>query len=297
MIFVNVAAYRDAETGPTVRDLFYKARHPDRINVQIVWQAAPDERLSLPHGRVRIRHIDAAEARGPCWARAKGYESLADEDYVLQIDSHMRFAPGWDVRLIEQLSACPSAKAILTTYPPHYEPPMLIADASPVFIAAKRFDREGILTQQGLIWSPQSSPQAAAFLAAGFVFGRSDWVREVPYDPALYFLGEEITLAARLWTSGWDLFGPAETVLWHHYATSQRARHWDDDRHWAAMNGVSVSRVRKLLGIPARQWDAEVDLSGFGLGSARTLADYERFAGVDFAAGTVTARAMAAEFR
>ena len=31
------------------------------------------------------------------------------EDYVLQIDSHMRLRPNWDTYLIQALSICPSA--------------------------------------------------------------------------------------------------------------------------------------------------------------------------------------------
>ena len=44
----------------------------------------------------------------------------------------------------------------------------------------------------------------------------------VPYDPTLYFLGEEITLAVRAYTHGYDLFHPSETIVWHEYTRNGR---------------------------------------------------------------------------
>lgn len=42
-------------------------------------------------------------------------------------------------------------------------------------------------------------------------------VQEVPYDPHLPFLffGEESSMAARLWTHGWDFFSPPHHVIYH----------------------------------------------------------------------------------
>jgi hypothetical protein len=39
----------------------------------------------------------------------------------MQIDSHMRFAPGWDDELLDALVACDSPQPVLTTYPLQYE--------------------------------------------------------------------------------------------------------------------------------------------------------------------------------
>ena len=41
-IFVQIASYRDRECQWTVKDLFEKARHPDRVFVGICWQTFPD---------------------------------------------------------------------------------------------------------------------------------------------------------------------------------------------------------------------------------------------------------------
>jgi hypothetical protein len=55
----------------------------------------------------------------------------------------------------------------------------------------------------------KGAPQPSAFFSAHFVFVRSAWLRDVPYDPQMYFDGEEDSLALRSWTNGW---GPADCI-------------------------------------------------------------------------------------
>ncbi len=296
MIFVNVACYRDPECVPTIQDLFRKARYPDQINVGVILQSMPSDGIELSHDRVQVCHVNAASSMGACWARALGYQLWRGEEYVLQIDSHMRFAPGWDATLLAQLAVCPSPKPLLTTYPPAYEPPDNLLDDHPVFLAAKHFDERGILILHGLIEPPPPTPRPTAFLAAGFLFGPSAWIGEVPYDPCLYFHGEETTLAARLWTNGWDLFGPTEAILWHQYVRAVRSLHWEDNRQWDRLDLVSLARMRKLLGMGAEAHDPPVDLTGYGLGSVRTLEQYQQMSGVDFRSRTIAPHALAGEF-
>jgi glycosyltransferase involved in cell wall biosynthesis len=292
MIFVNIAAYRDPECRPTITDLFAKARYPHDINVGLVLQTLPGDDGALRHDRVNIVHLHADEARGPCWARHRGYQLWAGEDYVLQIDSHMRFSQDWDQLLFEQLARCASNKPILTTYPCAYEPPDTIVTSAPVFLGAKAFADNGMLAQQGIYKDRPSAPIKTAFIGAGFMFGPSAWISDVPYDPQLYFLGEETTLAARLWTNGWDLFGPTECFIWHCYVPRSRTLHWEDCKHWYTYEEHSMARVRRIL----RMEDSAIDVAKFDLGSARTFEDYQSFSGVDFRMRTIQPHATMGDF-
>lgn len=296
MIFVNIASYRDPECQPTIDDMFRKARHPDRIVAGIVLQVHPTDGIQVSHPRARITHVHAAESKGACWARSLGYKLWEGEEFVLQIDSHMRFAPDWDVQLLEELAACPSSKPLLTTYPPAFEPPDNLLTDKAAFLAAKRFDEHGILYQQGIMEHDPVTPKPTAFVAAGYLFGRSTWIRDVPYDPNIYFNGEEATLAARLWTHGWDMFGPTKALIWHQYSKIVRNLHWDDNRDWSDLNGTSLSRVRQILRMLPHPHDKPVDLDPYGLGTARTLTGYQRMAGVDFRAMTIAPHALAGNF-
>ena len=296
MIFVNIACYRDPECLPTVQDLFRKARHPERINVGIVLQTMPSDGLAIAHDRVRVLHVPATQACGPCWARSLGYQLWQGESHVLQIDSHMRFAPDWDASLLAQLAGCRSPKPILTTYPPAYEPPDHFIGYQPAFLAAKHFDERHILIQHGLMEPTPTTPKPTAFIAAGFLFGAAAWIQQAPYDPNLYFHGEEATLAVRLWTHGWDFFGPTRALIWHQYSKVVRPLHWEDDPDWSKFDTSSLARMRHLLGMDPEPGDPPVDISGYGLGTVRTLQQYQQMSGVNFKAWTIAPHARAGEF-
>ena len=62
------------------------------------------------------------------------------------------------------------------------------------------------------------------FAGAGFQLSSADVLLEVPFDPHLdmLFVGEEILYSARLWTKGWDLFGPDMNLVRHHYNRCSR---------------------------------------------------------------------------
>ncbi|MBF0184330.1 MAG: hypothetical protein HQM06_08065 [Magnetococcales bacterium] len=308
-IFVSVASYRDSETPWTLQDMFAKARHPQRVFAGVLWQVAPEdpaEWCHVPEGwskQVRGVQVDAASSMGACWARSRIQRELwQNEEYHLQIDSHSRFAPGWDELLLAMLSTCPAVKPVLTTHPIRYEPPdTLSADLLPI-LTAGRFNDAGILMPKakGLPrpYVPQQ-PVPTAFIGAGFVFASSAILREVPYDPYLYFHGEEVSMGVRLWTHGYDLFCPNKVILYHDYTDRGRRRHWSDHTDWSVINRRAMVRLRHLLATPrAEDQDAEAlrELDQYGLGQRRTLSEYETFADVDFVRQRIGARAADGQF-
>jgi hypothetical protein len=297
MIFVAIAAYRDPECQPTVRDLFAKARYPDQINVGVFLQAAADEGLEFSHPRLRLRRVHHLDSKGACWARSQAFTLYDGEDYVLQIDSHMRFVQHWDEKFINMLAACRVAKPILSHYPPAYEPPEnLVGGFETGTLGAKEFDGMGLLTIQGLMLNPKPRfPRPSAFVAGGVIFGDARWIKEVPYDPYLYFWGEEQSLSVRLWTNGWDIFAPNEPIVWHRYARPD-PYHWHDNTTHEKLNTRSLHRVRHLFKIAPAPEDALIDFERYSLGTARTLAEYEAFVGVNYAQRVIEDRAKAADF-
>lgn len=136
-IFVAIPSYRDSECRPTVDHLLQQAEFRDRISIGICLQSEKsdptlqDLRDRYDYDTVRVYWVDYLEAEGPCVARAHAQKLWRGEPYYLQIDSHMRFCKGWDMYLLDQLTKCPSDKAILTTYPPGYTLPNN-ASAAPI---------------------------------------------------------------------------------------------------------------------------------------------------------------------
>ena len=72
-------------------------------------------------------------------------------------------------------------------------------------------------------------PRFAPFVAAGYFVAHSDFLREVPFDPFLpwIFMGEEIIMSARLWTSGFDIFSPSQSVVGHMYVRRHTPKFWE----------------------------------------------------------------------
>jgi hypothetical protein len=290
-IFVQIAAYRDPELEATCFDLISKAKHPERVNIGIVWQGVtPDDDSMIYFGKmfpqITVEHHDAATSQGVCWARAKAQQLYKGEDYALQIDSHMRFEKGWDETLINMLAECDSDKPLLTTYPPAYEPPMNLTKTRLPKMRPKEFSPQGVLLLTSDSMPIEEAPYSlikGTVCGACFIFGRAKYMEEVPYDPNLYFFGEEISLTVRLWTNGWDFYHPNKLVLYHFWDRKGRQTHFNDHKDWRVADKTSKQRVRSMLGGDAE----EVDIQHYGLGTVRSLEEYQKFSGIDFKNQTI----------
>jgi Rps23 Pro-64 3,4-dihydroxylase Tpa1-like proline 4-hydroxylase len=306
-IFVQIASYRDPDCQWTVKDLFEKATHPERVFVGICWQFVKGEDdicFQVPYPRseqVRVHEVDAKQSKGVCWARGLVQKLWKDEEFTLQIDSHMRFEPGWDESLIEMWKECGKEKAVITCYPPGFAPPNKLQRKWIFGMSAKEFDQNGILLMHGKpAYTRDQLPQKpihGAFASACMYFGPSRIIKDVPYDPNLYFFGEEISLAVRFWTHGYDLFHPNRPVIYHDWDRSKRPTHFSDHNAWQKQNERSFVRVRHMLGtVVSDDPDITKDLDIYGLGKERTLAEYQAFSGVNFAARTLTPLALSGEY-
>jgi predicted 2-oxoglutarate/Fe(II)-dependent dioxygenase YbiX len=307
-IFVQIASYRDPECQWTVKDLFAKATYPDRVFVGICWQYDPQEdadcfqHAARPH-QVRVAPFHWKESQGVCWARAQTQQLWDGEEYTFTIDSHMRFEQGWDERFITELAECPSPDAILTNHPASYTPPdNLEKGVMPTILRAHPYSPEGDIRFRGdFLDRLPDKPLRGAFIAAGLMFSRSNVITEVPYDPYLYFNQEEISLAARFFTHGFDVYSPREVLVYHYYNPApdkkKRPLHWDDNKNWTELQDRARQRLNHLLGhTPNDDPIVTRDLMKYGLGHVRSLKEFEAFCGIDFARREVSERALRCGF-
>lgn len=295
MIFIQIAAYRDPELLPTIRDCLENARHKADLRFGICWQCDPadDDLVSLAgDARFRVDRVPWQESRGLCWARSRIQTMYEGEDYTLQLDSHHRFSRGWDEELIRLVELTGSPKPILTSYAGVYSPdgPSNLPETPPFKMVAQHFTPSGtILFRPQTIeeWKDLHQPVKARFVSGHYFFTIGAHCHEYRYDPQLYFAGDEISLSIRSFSLGYDLYHPHRTLLWHEYTRAGRVKHWDDHvtanrasvgMAWHERDDISKRRLRKLL----REETNESDLTGYDLGAVRSHAEYERYAGIDF---------------
>lgn len=292
-IFIQIASYRDPQLLPTIRECISKSKYPENLVFSISWQhSKEDEWDNLDEfkndERFKIIDIDYTESKGACWARNVLQQNYTNEKYTLQLDSHHRFIQNWDKELInmfEGLVLKGYKKPLLTSYISSFDP-----DNDPngrVTIPWKmNFDR--FIPEGAVFFLPAgidnykelSEPIPARFYSAHFAFTLGDFVKEVPHDPEYYFHGEEISIAVRSYTWGYDLFHPHKIIAWHEYTRKGRTKQCDDDKEWSGRNKNSHLRNRKLFEMDDEKKD--VDFGIYDFGNVRTLEDYERYAGLSF---------------
>jgi hypothetical protein len=209
----------------------------------------------------------------------------------------MFFESDWDDQLLSQwlMLKTQSAKPIISTYPYGFE----FEDEKPVIKinvskkttlvlrphpettlsetnATLRFRAEHVFTRE---------PVLGCHLAGGFLFAAGSFVEEVPYDPRLYFHGEEQSLAVRAYTHGWDIFHHPHIPLFHLYKmpnTAHNTHHWHPE--WEKLRDFKFTQLTELA--KTRLMDLVFerrDLGRYGLGKTRTLDEFAKFSGIDYA--------------
>jgi UDP-GlcNAc:polypeptide alpha-N-acetylglucosaminyltransferase len=279
-IFISLSSFRDVECGPTVYDLYDKAKFPHGVFIGAVMQhfdgmdpsCVPHEYTSecafakwCPSDNIRSRTIQPNMAKGPTFGRYYGMLLYRGEDYYLQIDSHMRWVKEWDLKLITMYNALPTQKGVISNYPEAWNNPkddpkvtnapldnrgstMYLCNAN--FVLSTGYVRLGgfIVGRRALSKEDVCRPQPWA--SGGFLFSRGSLVTEVPFDPHLPFVfdGEEILYSVRAWTHGYDIFSPSESVLYHYYYRKGAKKFWDIlPRDWTIVQQASQRRIQYLL--------------------------------------------------
>ncbi len=139
----------------TVADLFAKAKDPDKIVVGLIEQnyevndptcletycqeaggvviyrretiradttkiiAKDAERSRCPRiDQIRKLAVHNVAAKGPSWARSLGRKILGNEEYCMQIDAHMKFAPEWDAKVRQEWLGTANEFGIISAQPP-----------------------------------------------------------------------------------------------------------------------------------------------------------------------------------
>jgi hypothetical protein len=300
-IFVQIASYRDPQLLPTIIDMLDKAKYPDNLRIGICWQHSDNDTWDQLDNykddpRFRIIDVPYTESQGVCWARNKVQSLYQNEKYTLQLDSHHRFTSNWDSELIAMLKNLQKEghkKPLITSYIPSFDPDNDPAARvqQPWKMNFDRFIPEGavfFLPATFDSWDDNTKPLPGRFYSAHFAFTVGQFCKEVQHDPNYYFHGEEISIAVRAFTHGYDIFHPHKVLVWHEYTRKGRTKQWDDDKIWVERNNKCHLRNRKLFEMDGEKRD--IDFEQYGFGKDRTLEEYELYSGLCFGKRGITKR-------
>lgn len=296
LIFIQIASYRDPELVPTIQDMIFRAKHPENLTFGICWQYDESEPIDMfdDDQRFKIAKYHYSESQGLGWARAITNSLYTGEKYTLQIDSHHRFVDGWDEIVLEDFSNAlqESTKPVITTYCTPFDPTKDRSTWNPLPSLMSQYEFSSDKLLMSMPWYIQDYKERTKIIKARtisghFYFTWGQFVNDVPYDPDIYFGGytEETTLSLRAFTHGYDFYSPYRTVMWHEYTRNYRPKHWEDHGKESKTKKTSGERdvfarqkTRQLFG----NEDNGIDMSIYGLGTERTLRDYEIYGGFDF---------------
>ncbi|WP_435946888.1 GlcNAc-transferase family protein [Dryocola sp. BD586] len=326
-IFISMASYRDPELIPTLRDMLHHAAHPENLHIAVCWQDDEDlriferaglepafrrtvcgrevHRFNYRQARIDIISVHYYASQGACWARSLSESLFEEERYFLQIDSHCRFISCWDSEMRAMLHSLQSrsARPVLSSYPPPYQPGEDEEASKKSYVSRlifREFNQQGIPMFSSTPFGA-TEPVRGSYLAGGFIFTTSDFVKDIPNDPHIFFAGEEIAMTVRAFSYGYDIFHPHKPLLWHFYQRKEHRKIWGDhdnkareegviEKAWWERDSLSKKRVRTLLGLEA---ESAAVLAPYTLGSKRTLRQFEYQAGIHLKNGTALPEAMA----
>ena len=301
-IFISIASYQDPLLVSTIFSAYENAENKNDLIFSICDQS--DNTIDINgvtfSDQIHYDHVDPLFSKGPCWARHRAQSFFNEEDFFLQVDSHTQFAPKWDsifIKELEKISANQEIdeyfkKPIITSYPRSFK----VLDFEKGLFELNTGDKhtqvityrkdslflKGSFSRQIGIPTKHTDITHAILLAAGCIFTKGAFVKEIPYDPNYYFYGEELSLAMRAFTHGYSFFHIPDVPLFHLYTDTSnipRKLHWDpeDDQNravkWTELDKKSLNRLDDLF--------ADKVEEPLSLGKERSLEDYALISGMD----------------
>jgi hypothetical protein len=296
-IFIQISSYRDPELTPTILDAIEKASGKHELYFGLHISYIDELEINVPDlPNIKYAISKAPENVGVGAGRYIAHSFYDNQDYYFQCDSHMRFIENWDefaINCVLNYQSQGIDKPLLTMYPANY----WYKDESFTEIETDLLD-PNYRTIVSFHEDPASFknlriPSQTAWPAEGSIFTRSISAGSVftvgpfmPPNKEMAFWGEEIIMAARAYTHGYDLVVPDKQYLYHLYynhdnpTINRRKIFWHDfPTQFEEMNKKSRELVYNIL-------TQELTGDGF-LGTERTLSEYGVHVGLDFVSGEV----------
>jgi len=290
-IFVQITSYHDFELEKTILDAINKSSGINQINFGIHSIFYKDNLIGIPSlPNIKSVISRAPENIGMGRGRALAHQFYSGEDYYLQIDSHSRFDKNWDsylINLVDHYKSIGIKKPLITNYPKLYwyegdkETVRPIEDPVTHFYWKDRQRFKATRTPMQGTYCPADFPTRSISVSGGSIFVEGKFMEP---NELIFADGEEILMAARAYTMGYDLVVPTKQFMYHLYwendkDNKRRQVYPDFPELSASLNQTSMDEIVNIL--------TNGLVGDFRLGNERTLKEYGEYCGLDFNLGTI----------
>jgi hypothetical protein len=290
-VFIQIPSYHDYELGRTIRDAMNKSSGENQINFGVHLSYYKNNDINIPNlNNIKIEISKAPNNLGQGTSRHIANEFYDGEDYYLQIDSHTRFEEGWDKSLIENYNFYKDLglNPVISCYPGAYEYNEnglnILNDKTNVsytdFIQELSFENNDHIPHQRAVANPYGNIFTRS-VSGGSIFSDGS-IASIKPNKDMYFWGEEILTAVRLYTHGYDLLLPKRQNIYHLYYDESKG-----EKNQRRQVGQDFPKQIREIDEKSKYELANIIdnkiIGEYALGSARTLGEYEQFAGIDFA--------------
>ena len=295
-IFVQIPSYVDAEIVPTIKAMLAHAANPDRVRTYVYLQDDNQETREFLDmvDNLTYDQIDPKDSPGTCEARGICQQHLGNEDFILHLDAHTRFADFWDAALIACWKENNDPRSVISSYCFTYidwydEAPesettteRAYADRVISLSAGKFMAYDEVFGRRPLTKYSDKNIEGAA-TSGHFLFAPAQVDRDVPYDPYTLHQSDEYPWSARLWTYGYRIYHPHVQCIFH--LTRRPGNLHDIARPianprtpWDGSKAASARiRNKVLFGVI----DEPEYLGIYGPGPVHTIGEYLNYAGLD----------------
>lgn len=224
-IFISIASYRDPDLINTIKDAYEKADNPDNLVFGIVFQGEVDElndfAKELVGNKVKIKYVPIEKTKGTGWARnilTRDY--LTNEDYWLQIDSHMRFKKSWDTELISFYKNI-GEECLVSAFPPHFG----FNEDYEYYTKERTLNNKSLVIDFTEVFSyrdtkgkiPEGEYEETITASGAFQFASNYVANHLTFDEYYNpWMDQEIT-SCLAHMNGFKIYAPRKAVLWHCY--------------------------------------------------------------------------------
>lgn len=295
-IFVQIASYHDFELPKTILHAIKQKSNKHEIHFGIFNCYFNDNEIYIPKvDNLRIIEKKAPDGIGVGRSRNIANSLYDGEEYYLQVDSHTRFKKDWDDFLVSEIIKYQEnniKKPLISTYPGtyRYDDDMneIIDWGDNVNIVYLKDNPEQF--KNSLIPGQRAVDPEGQLLqksiSAGSIFTIADFAN-IDFNDKIAFWGEEIFIAAKAWTSGFDLVIPSIQQIFHLYYDHNQPMQRNGRRHiwkdfpdiYNQMDIESKAEIKKIF---------EQNVIGKNaLGTERTLEEFGIYAGLDFKTGEI----------